>query len=76
MRLNRTELKEDIKYREQELEYLKGILYCNRHQFYEFEGDDLSTTGPTGLYRSCKKCGFKQTVGYVGSKGKVYFKKT
>jgi len=30
------------------------------------EGDDLSTTGPTGIYVWCKKCKHRNAVGYIG----------
>lgn len=50
------------------------------------EGDDLSTTGPTGIWVWCKKCKHRNPIGYIGgtalagdfknSGKRIYFKRT
>lgn len=65
-------IEDRIKYLEIDLKRYKKILGCD-HVFFISEGDNISTTGPTGLYKQCEKCDYKEGVGYKGENGDVFY---
>lgn len=64
---------------EQKIEFqnklLKALTEQNKceHEINIVKGEDTSTTGPTGLYEDCHKCGYHKLVGHVGEKGPVIY---
>ena len=67
-----SKINEDIKIYESLLKSLRKQAKC-KHEFIIEEGDNLSTTGPTGLYKDCKKCEHSELIGYLGQKGPIFF---
>ena len=66
------ELKEDIKDTKKQLAKYEKQLICN-HDMKVGPGDDLSTTGPTGLYEFCNKCGYYKEIGYKSGNGPIFY---
>jgi hypothetical protein len=50
----------------------KKMKSCD-HDFYVETGDNLSTTGPTGLYKCCRNCAYHEEVGYIGVDRKIFY---
>ena len=74
MKLSRNEqgkFKEEIESLTWQLAMFTKIRDCN-HKFIYSYGEDLSVTGPTGIYKRCKNCEYKKAVGYRGAKGNYW----
>ncbi len=46
---------------------------CDSRELSSGYGDNLSTTGPTGIWTTCKSCGWYIAIGFHGSKGDEFF---
>jgi hypothetical protein len=66
-------LKKDIEQNKKLIHKYEKQLIC-KHDLNIVGGDNISTTGPTGLYQFCNKCGYNEEVGYIGEKGNVFYK--
>ena len=75
MELSSTEKKdieENIKAAKKEVDYYKSILDCTHIFAYNY-GDDISTTGPTGIFKWCKNCSYRKIVGHSGATGNKWY---
>ena len=66
------DVSEKIRILEKLIKSYKNIQRC-KHNYYITAGDNISVTGPTGLYKCCKKCDYKEEVGYIGKEGNVFY---
>lgn len=62
----------EIALTEKKLFGLKEELACD-HVFEYSYGDNISTTGPTGIWKHCFQCAYSELVGHRGRKDDVIY---
>ena len=53
--------------------WVKQVVTCEHKDTDVYYGDDISTTGPTGIYEKCRKCGKQELIGHSGRHGDVLY---